>query len=216
MKKITLYFASIILFLGCANGQGNRNTFATVPKAVAGEQVATFGGGCFWSMAEALSEFKGVTKVVSGYAGGKTKNPTYEQVGSLKTGHAEVVQVYYNPKVISFATLAEGFFAAHDPTTLNRQGPDVGTDYRSVAFYRNDEEKKVLLATVKKVNESKHFNNPVVTQVVPFAAFYPAEQYHQGYYRDNGDNPYIASVSAPKVMKFRKAMKASLKPEFQK
>ena len=208
--------ASLVLFLGCANGQGKHNAFAPVPKAATGEQVATFGGGCFWSMAEALSEFKGVNKVVSGYAGGTTKNPTYQQVGSLKTGHAEVVQVYYNPKVISFGTLAEGFFAAHDPTTLNRQGPDVGTDYRSVAFYRNNDEKNILLATVKKVNESKHFKNPVVTQVVPFTAFYPAEQYHQGYYRDNGDNPYIASVSAPKVMKFRKAMKANLNPEFQK
>jgi len=216
MKKLGLYIASVILFVGCANGQPKKEAFAPVPKAAAGEQVATFGGGCFWSMAEALSEFKGVSKVVSGYAGGKTKNPTYEQVGSLATGHAEVVQVYYNPKVISYATLAEGFFSAHDPTTLNRQGPDVGTDYRSIAFYRNADEKNILLATIKKVNESKHYNNPIVTQVVPFEAFYPAEQYHQGYYRLNPNNPYIGSVSEPKVMKFRKAMKANLKPEFLK
>ena len=216
MKKLGLYIASVILFVGCANGQPKQEAFAPVPKAAAGEQLATFGGGCFWSMAEALSEFKGVNKVVSGYAGGKTKNPTYEQVGSLSTGHAEVVQVYYNPKVISYATLAEGFFSAHDPTTLNRQGPDVGTDYRSIAFYRNADEKNILLATIKKVNESRHYNNPIVTQVVPFEAFYPAEKYHQGYYRANPDNPYISSVSEPKVMKFRKAMKTNLKPEFLK
>ena len=217
MKKLGLYIATVILFMGCANGQtSDKNSFAAVPKAAAGEQVATFGGGCFWSMQEAVSELKGVSKVVSGYAGGKTKNPSYEEVGSLKTGHAEVVQVYYNPKVISYATLVEGFFAAHDPTTLNRQGPDVGTDYRSIAFYRNEAEKNTIVAVVKKVNESKHFANPVVTQVVPFTAFYPGEKYHQGYYRTNGDNPYIGSVSQPKVMKFRKAMKADLKPEFQK
>jgi peptide-methionine (S)-S-oxide reductase len=217
MKKLGLYLASLILFLGCANGQtGSKKSFAPVPKPAAGEMVATFGGGCFWSMSEAFAELKGVNKVVSGYAGGNTKNPTYEEVSRRNTNHAEVVQIYYNPKIISYATLAQGFFSAHDPTTLNRQGPDVGTDYRSIAFYRNAEEKNILLATIKKVNESKHFNNPIVTQVVPFSVFYPAEQYHQGYYRTNGDNPYISSVSEPKVMKFRKAMKAELKPEFQK
>ncbi|RFZ84595.1 peptide-methionine (S)-S-oxide reductase [Mucilaginibacter terrenus] len=222
MKKIALYFASIILFVGCANGQPktnqktNQNAMAPLPKAAAGEAIATFGGGCFWSMAEAMSELKGVNKVVSGYAGGNTANPTYEDVSSRTTNHAEVVQIYYNPKVISYATLAEAFFFAHDPTTLNRQGPDVGTDYRSIVFYRNAEEKATLENTIKKVNATKHYSNPIVTQVVPFKAFYTAENYHQGYYRIHGDNPYISSVSEPKVMKFRKAMKAELKPEFQK
>ncbi|MBD1394683.1 peptide-methionine (S)-S-oxide reductase MsrA [Mucilaginibacter glaciei] len=218
MKRIGLYFASIILFLGCANGQtsGNKNAIAPVPKPAAGEAVATFGGGCFWSMSEAMSELKGVNKVVSGYAGGNTKNPTYEEVSTRTTNHAEVAQVYYNPKVISYATLAESFFFAHDPTTLNRQGPDEGTDYRSIAFYRTPEEKATIEGIIKKVNATKHYSNPIVTQVVPFKAFYAAENYHQGYYRTNGDNPYISSVSEPKVMKFRKAMKAELKPEFQK
>jgi peptide-methionine (S)-S-oxide reductase len=216
MKQIILYVAAILLFAGCANGQSNRNNFATLPKPVAGEEVATFGGGCFWSMSEAMSELKGVNKVVSGYAGGTTKDPTYEDVSSRTTGHAECVQIYYDPKVISYTTLANAFFFAHDPTELNRQGPDEGTDYRSIAFYRTPEEKNTLLGVIKKINDSKHYGDPIVTLVVPFKAFYPAEKYHQGYYRLNQDSPYIAGVSVPKVMKFRKAEKAELKPEFQK
>ena len=217
MKRIILYVAAIFLFAGCVNGQSNGGGgFASLPKPKAGEEVATFGGGCFWSMSEAMSELKGVNKVISGYAGGTTKNPSYEEVSSRTTGHAECVQVYYDPKVISYATLANAFFFAHDPTELNRQGPDEGTDYRSIAFYRTPEEKSALDATIKKINESKHYPAPIVTQVVAYKAFYPAEKYHQGYYRLNQDNPYITSVSVPKVMKFRKAEKEQLKPEFQK
>ena len=217
MKKSMLYVACILLFAGCVKAQSaNSNDFAAVPKPKPGEAVATFGGGCFWSMSEAMSELKGVNKVVSGYAGGTTKNPTYEEVSTRTTGHAEVAQIYYDPKVISYATLANAFFFAHDPTELNRQGPDEGTDYRSIAFYRTPEEKAALLDVIKKVTATKHYPEPIVTQVVPFKAFYPAEKYHQGYYRLNGDNPYISGVSEPKVMKFRKAEKAELKPEFQK
>jgi len=216
MKKLMLYIAGVFLFIGCANGQSKPDAMAQLPKPKTGEALATFGGGCFWSMSEAMSELKGVNKVISGYAGGNTKNPTYEDVSTRTTNHAETVQIYYDPKVISYATLAEAFFFAHDPTTLNRQGPDEGTDYRSITFYRTPEEKNILLATIKKVNESKHYNNPVVTQVVPFTVFYAAENYHQGYYRTHLSQPYIASVSTPKVMKFRKAMAAELKPEFAK
>ena len=215
MKSISLYIAFVLVFIGCASGQ-SRNDFATLPQAKPDESVATFGGGCFWSMSEAMSELKGVDKVVSGYAGGTKKDPTYEEVGTQATGHAEVVQIYYDPKMISYERLAQAFFFAHDPTELNRQGPDEGTDYRSIAFYRTPEEKEILVNTIKKVNAGKHYSGPIVTQVVPFKAFYPAEKYHQGYYRLHGDSPYIASVSEPKVMKFRKAMKAELKPEFQK
>jgi peptide-methionine (S)-S-oxide reductase len=168
-------------------------------------------------MSEAMSELKGVNKVISGYAGGTTKNPTYEDVCTRETGHAEVVQIYYDPKVISFATIVHGFFFAHDPSELNRQGPDVGTDYRSIAFYRNEQEKAVIEDEIKKINASKHYSGPIVTQVVPFKVFYPAETYHQGYYRQHlGENPYLSAVSQPKVEKFRKVMKAELKPEFQK
>lgn len=215
MKRSILYIAAILLFAGCANGQSSeKNDFATLPKPKAGEEVATFGGGCFWSMQEAISELKGVNKVISGYAGGNTKNPSYDDVSSRTTNHAETVQVYYDPKVISFAALANAFFFAHDPTQLNRQGPDVGTDYRSIFFYRTPEEKVIVDNTIKKINLSKHYSDPIVTQVVPFKVFYPAEKYHQGYYRLHGDNPYISSVSEPKVMKFRKAEKGLLKAEF--
>ncbi|OOQ62167.1 peptide-methionine (S)-S-oxide reductase MsrA [Mucilaginibacter pedocola] len=215
MRNLMICLAAMLLFAGCAEGQPKG--MAVLPKPATGEAIATFGGGCFWAMQEALSELKGVNKVISGYAGGNTANPTYEEVSSRTTNHAETVQVYYDPKVISYATLSEAFLSAHDPTQLNRQGPDVGTDYRSIAFYRNDAEKAALEDAIKKVNVSKHYANPVVTQVVPFKIFYPAEQYHQGYYRSHKDsNPYIASVSKPKVMKMRKAMAAYLKPEFMK
>jgi len=217
MKRIIFYAAAILLFAGCVNGQpGSRNDYADLPKPAAGEAVATFGGGCFWSMSEAMSELKGVTKVVSGYAGGVTVRPSYEDVSSRTTGHAECVQVYYDPKVISFATLANAFFFAHDPTELNRQGPDEGTDYRSIAFYRTPEEKNILQETIKRINASKHYPEAIVTQLAPYKVFYAAEKYHQGYYRLNMDNPYITGVSVPKVMKFRKAEKAELKPEFLK
>jgi peptide-methionine (S)-S-oxide reductase len=218
MKRLFLFGIGFLLFAGVANGQtvGGANDFTPLPKPGPGEQVATFGGGCFWSMSEAMVELKGVNKVISVYAGGTTKNPTYDQVASQTTGHAECSQIYYDPKVISFETIANAFFFAHDPTELNRQGPDVGTDYRSIAFYRTPEEKNILLGSVKKINNSKHYPKAIVTQVVPFTAAYAAENYHQGYYRLNPKSAYIMQVSTPKVMKFRKAMNAELKPEFQK
>lgn len=222
MKKLFVYIICLFTAYSCANGSAPRNQqdndhdFAVVPKPKQGEAVATFGGGCFWSMSEALSELKGVDQVVAGFAGGTTKNPTYEDVCTRTTGHAEVVQVYYDPTKISFATLAEAFFYAHDPTTLNRQGPDEGTDYRSIAFYRTPEEKQTLQQVIAKVNAGKHYSGKIVTQAEPFKVFYPAEKYHQGYYRSHGDSPYIQSVSVPKVLKFRKAMHNQLKPEFQK
>ncbi|MCJ8211146.1 peptide-methionine (S)-S-oxide reductase MsrA [Mucilaginibacter sp. RS28] len=218
MKKLIGYVAVLLLLCGCANAQESAKDleFAPVPKPKAGEQVADFGGGCFWAMYEAMSELKGVNRVVAGYAGGNVKNPTYEDVCTRTTGHAEVVQVYYDPKVISYATLAEAFFYAHDPTTLNRQGPDEGTDYRSIAFYRTPEEKNTLAQVIAKVNASKHYSGKIVTEVTPFKVFYPAENYHQNYYRLHPDRGYIQSVSVPKVMKMRKAMGAYLKPEFQK
>ncbi|WP_426670455.1 peptide-methionine (S)-S-oxide reductase MsrA [Mucilaginibacter sp. McL0603] len=218
MKRFILFGIGFLLFAAAVNAQtvGGANAFTPLPNPAPGEKVATFGGGCFWSMSEAMSELKGVNKVISGYAGGTTKNPTYDQVASLTTGHAECSLVYYDPKVISFETIARAFFFAHDPTELNRQGPDVGTDYRSIAFYRTPEEKNILLGLIKKINQSKYYHGTIVTQVVQFTAFYPAENYHQGYYRLNPDKIYIVQVSKPKVLKFRKAMNAELRPEFQK
>jgi peptide-methionine (S)-S-oxide reductase len=206
-----------IFIVGCAQAQNSKadESFAKIPQPAGNEKVATFAGGCFWSLSEGLSELKGVNKVIAGYAGGKTKNPSYEDVCTKTTGHAETVQVYYNPDVISYAVLAQAFFYAHDPTTLNRQGPDEGSDYRSIAFYRSPEEENILKEVIKKVNESHHCTNPVVTVLLPFTMFYPAENYHQGYYKLHKDNPYIVNVSEPKVLKLRKAMNAQIKPEFQ-
>ena len=187
-----------------------------LPAKKSNEKVATFAGGCFWALSEAMSELKGVTKVVSGYAAGTTKNPTYEEVCTRTTGHAETVQVYYDSTVIDFATLAKAFFYAHDPTTLNRQGPDEGTDYRSIAFYRSNEEKAILEKVIASVNQSHHYKNPIVTERLPFKVFYKAENYHQGYYRLHPESGYIEGVSKPKVMKMREAMAKQLKPEFVK
>jgi len=213
MKKSVLYLACLLLFAGCANGQ--TNSFATLPQPKPGEKVADFAAGCFWASSEAMSELKGVDRVIAGYAGGNTPHPTYEEVCTDNTGHAETAQVYYDPKVISFAQLVQAFFYAHNPTELNYQGPDQGTSYRSIAFYRTPEEKAIIENTIKSVNASKYYDGPIVTQVTPFSVFYPAENYHQNYYKLHPDNGYIESVSEPKVEKMRKMEKSLLKPEFQ-
>lgn len=192
----------------------SRSTAGGMPTAAQaqGLAVATFAGGCFWCTEEIFEELKGVKYVVSGYSGGKEENPTYEQVGSGQTSHAESIEVYYDAKQISFQQLLDVFFlAGHDPTTLNRQGPDAGAQYRSIAFYRTPQEKQLIEATIKQVNASKHYANPIVTQVLPFSKFWPAETYHQGYYRIHPENPYVQSVSTPKIMKFRKAYPQLLK-----
>lgn len=205
---------AILLIAGCANGQpGN---YAALPQVKPGEKIADFAGGCFWASAEAMSELKGVDKVIAGYAGGNAVRPTYEEVCSDNTGHAETVQVYYDPKIISYEKLVEAFFYAHNPTELNYQGPDQGTSYRSIAFYRTPEEKSIIQNTIKAINASKHYSAAIVTQVVPFTTFYPAEKYHQNYYKLHPDNSYIDAVSRPKVEKMRAAEKGLLKPEFQK
>jgi len=190
-----------------------RSTAGKAPGNLSGLAVATFGGGCFWSCEETFEELRGVREVVSGYAGGTVKNPTYEQVGGEKTGHAESVQVYYDPKQVSYQTLLDVFFlGAHNPTELNYQGPDAGPQYRSVAFYRTPQEKQLIEATIQRVNASKHYAAPIVTQVTAFTQFWPAEDYHQGYMRLHPESGYIQHVSQPKVDKFRKAFPDKLKP----
>lgn len=215
MKKLILYLSGIVLIIACAYTQVGDNSFASLPAPAKGEQVATFAGGCFWAMEEAMSELNGVNKVISGYAGGTIKNPTYEQVCTRTTGHAESVQIYYNPKLISYAILAEAFFYAHDPTTLNRQGPDIGDDYRSVVFYRTAEERSILEDVVRKVTKSGHYSNNIVTEIEPLKVIYPAENYHQDYYKRHPNQSYIRNVSMPKVMKMRKEMNDKLKLEFK-
>lgn len=177
---------------------------------------ATFAGGCFWCTEAVFERVKGVKEVVSGYSGGEKENPTYEEVGSGRTKHAEAVQIYYDPSVISYEELLEIFFATHDPTQLNRQGPDVGKQYRSVVFYRNDEEKVQVENYIKKLNDSGKYDKEIVTEVTAFTAFYKAEDYHQDYYELHPESGYIANVTHPKVVKFVKNFPDKLKPEYQK
>ncbi|WP_426058712.1 peptide-methionine (S)-S-oxide reductase MsrA [Hymenobacter sp. B1770] len=189
-----------------------RSTAGFAPANLNGLALATFAGGCFWAQEEAFEQIKGVKQVVSGYAGGTKANPTYEQVASRTTGHTEAVEIYYDPKVVSFQKLADIFFtASHDPTQLNRQGPDVGPEYRSAAFYRTPEEKQILEATIAKVNAAKQYAGKIVTEVQPLKKFWPAEDYHQGYYRLHPENPYIAHVSAKKVEHVQKEFAKDLK-----
>ncbi|WP_420840953.1 peptide-methionine (S)-S-oxide reductase MsrA [Hymenobacter busanensis] len=195
-----------------AQADGRDHSFATLPKQQPGEAVATFASGCFWCTEHVYESLKGVRTVISGHAGGTTVSPTYEQVYGGGTGHAEAVQVYYDPKVISYATLLRVFFVQHDPTTLNRQGPDAGDEYRSIAFYRTPQEKQQIEAEIKRVNASHRYPNPVVTQVVPFKVFYPAERYHQDYFHNNPNDPYVRNVSTPRFNKFAKEFPQLLKP----
>jgi peptide-methionine (S)-S-oxide reductase len=169
-----------------------------------GLQQATLGGGCFWCLEAVYVELRGVTKVVSGYTGGHVPNPSYERVCSGSTGHAEVVQVTFDPAVAGYRELLEIFFTIHDPTTINRQGADVGTQYRSAIFYHDEEQKRVAEEVIKEIKEAKIWPKPIVTQVVPLDVFYPAEEYHQDYFANNPMQPYCQVVVAPKVSKFRK------------
>ena len=167
-------------------------------------EVATLGGGCFWCTEAVYLELKGVLQVVSGYSGGTVPNPSYEAVCTGETGHAEVVQVSFDPTLISYRQILQVFFTMHDPTTLNRQGNDSGTQYRSVVFYHTDEQKRVAEEVIKEINNSKMWGRPAVTQLVRFEVFYRAEDYHQQYFKNNPNQPYCQAVIAPKVSKFRK------------
>ncbi len=175
------------------------------------KEVATLGGGCFWCLEVVYDELKGVEEVESGYAGGTMPNPTYRQVCSGTTGHAEVVRLTFDPNVISFREILEVFFTIHDPTTLNRQGADVGTQYRSVIFYHSPEQKATAEQVIAALNAERIWNGPIVTEVTPVPEYYPAEDYHQEYFQQNGDQPYCRAVVAPKVAKFRKQFLAKLK-----
>ncbi len=174
-------------------------------------QVITLGGGCFWCIEAVFEEVRGVVKVESGYSGGHVANPTYQQVCTGETGHAEAVQITFDPDIVSLRDLLGIFFTVHDPTTLNRQGADVGTQYRSVIFFRDEAQKKAAESAIREVEREKLYSGPVVTEVVPFSAFYKAEAYHQEYYRDNPGQPYCRIVISPKVVKFRKKFQHLLK-----
>jgi peptide-methionine (S)-S-oxide reductase len=176
------------------------------------KEIATLGGGCFWCLEAALEQVRGVLKVESGYAGGTLADPNYRQVCDGTTGHAEVVQVTFDPRELSFRELLELFFTIHDPTTLNRQGGDVGTQYRSVIFYHSAAQKKTVEELIAELNAAGIWPRPIVTELVPFQVFYRAEDYHQEYFRRNPEQPYCQMVVAPKVAKLRKKFVAKLKP----
>jgi len=176
-------------------------------------ETAYFASGCFWCVEAIFESVKGVKEVISGYAGGTEENPTYEQVGSGRTSHAEAVEVYYDPKEISYTELVQVFFGSHDPTSLNRQGPDRGTQYRSIAFYKNPQEKKIIEAYMAALEESGVYQDPIVTEVIPFTKFYDAEDYHQDYERKNPNNSYIRQVSIPRLNRFKKNFPDYLKKE---
>ena len=176
-----------------------------------GRELATLAGGCFWCLEGVYEEVRGVERVVSGYAGGSVADPTYEQVCSGATGHAEVVQLTFDPREVSFRELLEVFFTIHDPTTLNRQGADVGTQYRSAVFYHTPEQRETAAQLIREFTEARVWDDPIVTEVVPLERFYPAEEYHQGYFRRNPSQPYCRAVVAPKVSKFRQKFFERLK-----
>jgi peptide-methionine (S)-S-oxide reductase len=174
-------------------------------------ETATFAGGCFWCLEAVLERLAGVERVVSGYSGGSTPNPTYEDVCTGRTGHAEVVQVTFDPTAISYRELVEIFFAFHDPTTLNRQGPDTGTQYRSAIFYANEEQAATAREVIAELEAKRLFGAPIVTEVTPLGVFYPAEEYHQQYFQRHPERMYCQAMIAPKVAKLRKAYSSRLR-----
>jgi peptide-methionine (S)-S-oxide reductase len=176
-----------------------------------GSEVATLAGGCFWCLEAVFDDLKGVTDVVSGYAGGTVRNPSYEAVCTGRTGHAEVIQIKFDPSAVSFHDILNVFFTIHDPTTLNRQGNDVGTQYRSAIYYHSAEQKAVAEQTIAEFNAAHVWNAPIVTEVKPIDTFYAAEEYHQEYYKNHPDQGYCRIVIAPKVAKFRKHFLEQLK-----
>ena len=172
---------------------------------------AYFASGCFWCVEAIYESVKGVIEVYSGYAGGITKNPNYYQIGTGRTGHAEAVEVIYDPNLITYATLVQVFFGSHDPTTPNRQGPDYGSQYRSIAFYRTNEEKNIIEKYIKILEDGNYFQKEIITEIKFLEKFYYAEQYHQDYEKNNPDNPYVKNVSIPRLRKFQKKYPELLK-----
>jgi peptide-methionine (S)-S-oxide reductase len=211
MLRFTLILFSVLLVAGCKSNTTNIKNQMDINTNGVKIDTATFASGCFWCVEAIFQELKGVLSVTSGYTGGKIKNPTYREVCSGLTGHAEACQIIYDPTIISFDELLEAFWASHDPTTLNRQGADQGTQYRSAVFYHNEQQKQLAEAYKAKLNSEKAFDKPIVTEISPAVTFYKAEDYHQNYYSQNGDAPYCSFVIVPKLEKFRKVFKDKLK-----
>jgi peptide-methionine (S)-S-oxide reductase len=206
--KLVSYLVVFFTIVSC-NAQTKKMSLE--PKK--DKAIAVFASGCFWCTEHVFEAVVGVDEAVSGYSGGDVKNPSYQLVGSNTTGHAEAVAVFYDPKVISFKELVNVFFASQDPTTANQQGPDRGSSYRSIGFYRNAAEKKIIEDKIKELTANKVFANPIVTEVKPTSDFYEAEAYHQDYVKKNPNQPYVRGVSVPRYNKFKKTYKGKLKPK---
>jgi len=212
----TLLFLTVLsalIFWGCENKSANAQSEKTkgIVMDTTKFEKATFGSGCFWCTEAIFEELKGVHSVVSGYAGGNVVNPTYEEVCTGTTGYAEVTQITYDPYTITYDELLEVFWKTHDPTTLNRQGNDVGPQYRSVIFYHNEEQKQLAEKYKSELDKSGAWDNPIVTEILPLTNYFPAENYHQDYYNNNPNQGYCAFVIAPKLEKFKKVFKDKLK-----
>jgi peptide-methionine (S)-S-oxide reductase len=208
MKNIIAAFICVLALGSCADSQNSQiNIPVGSTKPMPNEAVATFAEGCFWHSELVFQSLVGVRDAVSGYCGGNYANPDYEMVCTGKTGHAESVQVYYDTTKISYETLVKAFFASMDPTQVDGQGPDRGTQYRSIAFYRNEKERQIILAEIKRLTDAKKYSDKIVTQVVPFSKFYAAEAYHQEYIHNNPGNPYVQHVSIPDFLEFKSTFK---------
>lgn len=212
MKFIYIYFCFALFSLASCRAERVENISGKeFEMSAINLDSATFGGGCFWCVEAVFQRLEGVEKVVSGYSGGKTENPTYKQVTTGETGHAEVVRVFFDPDIIKFKELLEVFWKTHDPTTLNRQGADVGTQYRSVIFYHNAEQKELAEHYKELITNESIYDDPIVTEISPLLNFYEAEVYHQNYYNDNMHQPYCSFVITPKVRKLEQLFKEKLK-----
>lgn len=209
-----LYFIALLLAFLLLHSSGGKDKIIAEGNFMGNSdnlEKATFGSGCFWCTEAVFQRLKGVKSVTSGYSGGTVENPTYKQVCSGNTGHAEVIQVEYDPEVIPYEKLLEVFWKTHDPTTLNRQGADVGTQYRSVIFYHNEHQKKLAEEYKKKLEEAEIYDDPIVTEITKFDKFYEAEDYHQDYYNENQNQPYCSFVITPKLKKFEEVFENLLK-----
>ena len=212
---VTLFFAATIMigFTSCAQKQNKVNTAINKKEDLSKYSKAYFAAGCFWHEEALFESVKGVKEAVSGYAGGTASNPTYEMVETGNTGHAESVEVYYDPSQISYETLLKVFFGGQNPTQVNGQGPDRGTQYRSIAFYTNDTEKKDIDNYVQQMNASHKYNAPIAAQVMPLTKFWKAEDYHQNYIANNPDGGYVQNVSIPEIQEFQKQYPQLIKPD---
>ncbi len=212
---LTLVLIPTVFLFSCAQRENSQKSMDNATTSLTGSgsktELATFGTGCFWCTEAIFQQLDGVLKVVSGYSGGKVPNPTYKEVCTGTTGHAECIRIEYDPSKISYDELLEAFWQTHDPTTLNRQGNDIGTQYRSVIFYHNEEQKAIAEKYKSDLDASGAYAKPIVTEIVPATVFYPAENYHQDYYNINGSQPYCTFVIRPKLEKFEKVFKKKLK-----